>query len=110
MRDRTLYLKDILRAIDSIDSFTAGMDYGEFVGDDKTISAVIRKLEIIGEAVKQLPEDMLLRHPEIPWKLVTGMRDKLIHFYFGVDPHLVWQTISKRLPALKAVVMHEINE
>jgi uncharacterized protein with HEPN domain len=110
VRDRSLYLKDILHAIDSIDSFTAGMDYVSFVGDDKTVSAVIRKLEIIGEAVKKLPEETLLRHPEIPWKLIAGMRDKLIHFYFGVDPHLVWQTIRKRLPALKTVVSQEISE
>lgn len=105
MRDRLLYLKDILNAIESIEAFTAGMDYDAFVVDDRTMSAVIRKLEVIGEAVKQLPEDILLQYPEIPWKRIAGMRDKLIHFYFGVDPHLVWQTIRNRLPALKEVVV-----
>ncbi len=110
MRDRLLYLKDIFHAIESIETFTAGMDYDAFVADDKTQSAVIRKLEIIGEAVKQLPEDILLLHPDIPWKRIAGMRDKLIHFYFGVDPHLVWQTIRKRLPELKAAVAEGLLE
>lgn len=109
MKDYSLYLKDILNAIESIEEFTAGMDYDAFVADDKTMSAVIRKLEIIGEAVKQLPEEILLQHPEIPWKRIAGMRDKLIHFYFGVDSHLVWQTIRNRLPALKAVVVSRLQ-
>lgn len=104
MRDYALYLKDIFQAIESIEVFTTGMDYATFVADDKTMSAVIRKLEIIGEAVKQLPEETRLKHPEIPWKQIAGMRDKLIHFYFGVNAHLIWQTIHNRLPALKAAV------
>lgn len=83
MRDRSLYLKDILQASESIAAFTAGMDYKAFAADDKTISAVVRKLEIIGEAVKQLPEEIRLQHPEIPWKQIAGMRDKLIHFYLA---------------------------
>jgi uncharacterized protein with HEPN domain len=110
VRDRSLYLKDIFHAIESIEAFTAGIDYDAFVADDKTISAVIRKLEIIGEAVKQLPEDIILRHPDIQWKRIAGMRDKLIHFYFGVDPHLIWQTIRTRLPELKTVVEISLQE
>jgi uncharacterized protein with HEPN domain len=105
VRDHSFYLKDIFHAIESIETFTAGMNCDLFVADDKTLSAVIRKLEIIGEAVKQLPEEFLLLHPDIPWKQIAGMRDKLIHFYFGVDPHLVWQTVQKRLPELKAAVV-----
>lgn len=104
MRDRMLYLSDILQAIESIESFVAGMDFETFCADDKTASAVIRKLEVIGEAVKQLPEESRQRYPDIPWRQIAGMRDKLIHFYFGVDPHLVWQTVKLRLPALKATV------
>jgi uncharacterized protein with HEPN domain len=67
-------------------------------------------LEIIGEAVKQLPEEVFQRHPDIQWKRIAAMRDKLIHFYFGVDAHLVWQTIQTRLPELKSVVMVELRE
>jgi uncharacterized protein with HEPN domain len=73
-------------------------------GIDKTLSAVVRKLEIIGEVVKQLPESYTQQHSTIPWKQIAGMRDKLIHFYFGVDPLLVWQTVQNRLPELKAAL------
>jgi len=77
------------------------MDYQSFLHDDKTQGAVIRKLEIIGEAVKQLPTEFLENYPHIPWKQIAGMRDKLIHFYFGVDTNLIWRTIRTRLPELK---------
>jgi uncharacterized protein with HEPN domain len=101
MRDHTLYLKDILAAIESIESFIAGMNLDTFYTDDKTTSAVIRKLEIIGEAVKQIPEELRQKHSRVPWKEMAGMRDKLIHFYFGVDHQLVWKTITERLPQVK---------
>ena len=104
MRDHTLFIQDILLAIERIESFISGMDYDAFVDDDKTLSAVVRKLEIIGEAVKQLPESFTQQHKNIPWKQIAGMRDKLIHFYFGVDPLLVWQTVQNRLPELKASI------
>jgi len=99
-RDYTLYLKDILNAMESIQSFTANMEYEEFSRDDKTSSAVIRKLEIIGEATKKIPAVLRKQHGEMPWKEMAGMRDRLIHFYFGVDYELVWETIKKRIPDL----------
>lgn len=101
MRDYTLYLKDILAAIESIERFTAGMDLDAFQVDDKTTSAVIRKLEIIGEAVKQIPDEIRQRYTQVPWREMAGMRDKLIHFYFGVDYRLVWKAIKERLPQVK---------
>jgi len=101
MRDYSLYLKDILAAIESIENFIAGMDLDTFRVDDKTNSAVMRKLEIIGEAVKQIPDDIRQDHPQVPWKEMAGMRDKLIHFYFGVDYRLVWKAITERLPYIK---------
>ena len=107
MRDHNLFIQDILLAIERIESFIGGMDYDAFVADDKTLSAVVRKLEIIGEAVKQLPESFMQQHPTIPWKQIAGMRDKLIHFYFGVDPLLVWQTVQNRLPELKATLSEQ---
>jgi len=101
MRYYSLYLKDILAAIESIEDFIAEMDLEAFQDDDKTNSAVMRKLEIIGEAVKQVPDEIRQEHPQIPWKEMAGMRAKLIHFYFGVDHHLVWKAITERLPHIK---------
>ncbi len=101
MRDYRLYLKDILDAMESIEVFVRGMDQEAFQKDDKTASAVIRKFEIIGEATKQLPDQICRQHPEVPWAEMAGMRDRLIHGYFGVDYELVWRTIKERIPKVK---------
>ncbi len=101
MRDHRLYLKDILTAMESIEAFIYGINFKEFQADDKTASAVIRKLEIIGEAAKYVPDEIRRSYPDIPWKEMAGMRDKLIHFYFGIDYQLVWKAIKERLPKVK---------
>ena len=110
MRDYTLYLKDILAAIESIEGFVEGMNLEAFQADDKTTSAVMRKLEIIGEATKRIPDETRQKHPHIPWKEMAGMRDKLIHFYFGVDYLLVWRTIKERLPQVKQEIQKILQE
>lgn len=108
MRNSRLYLEDILAAIECIEVFIGDMGLETFKADDKTSSAVIRKLEIIGEAAKRVPDELRQIHPQIPWKEMAGMRDKLIHFYFGVDYELVWGTIKRRLPEVKQWIK-EIN-
>lgn len=104
MRNNRLYVKDILTAIESVEVFVKDMDFESFKDDDKTISAVIHKLEIIGEATKNIPDKIKVRYSSIPWKEMAGMRDKLIHFYFGTDYELVWKTIRKRLPEIKPLI------
>ncbi len=89
MRDYSLYLSDILKAFEAIEIFVDGQSFEDFKKDDKTSSAVIRKFEIIGEAAKQVPENVKQKYSSVPWKEMAGMRDKLIHFYFGVNYELL---------------------
>jgi len=100
-RDITLYLKDILQAIDSIEKFVKDMNFEEFKNNDLVSSAVIRKFEIIGEASRNIPKEIRKKYPDIPWKTMIGFRDKLIHFYFGIKYELVWKAIKVNLPELK---------
>lgn len=95
------YLEDILDAIEKIKKFIKGMQFKQFVEDDKTIFAVIRALEIIGEAAKKIPKDIKAVYPEIPWREIAGMRDKLIHDYVGVDHEVVWKTINEDVKNLE---------
>lgn len=100
-RDFRLFVKDIISAMDSIEKFVSDMTIDEIEQDDKTSSAVIRKFEIIGEATKQIPDALRSRHPEIPWRRMSGMRDRLVHAYFGIDYKLVWDAIKVEIPNLK---------
>ena len=100
-RDQMLFLEDILEAIERIEEYIQDMDFESFASDKKTFDAVIRNLEVIGEASKNISTAIKDENPEINWRGIAGMRDKLIHGYFGVDPEIVWETIQKRLPELK---------
>jgi len=109
-RDYNFYIKDILQSILQIESFVEGLRYEEFLKDDKTASAVIRKLEIIGEAAKQVPTRMRQTHPKLPWTEMARMRDKLIHGYFGVDHEIVWKVVKERLPEVKTNLKKIIDQ
>ncbi|MEM2914433.1 MAG: DUF86 domain-containing protein [Candidatus Bathyarchaeia archaeon] len=95
------YVEDIIGAMEDALSFVEGMDYDDFAKNKRTLYAVIRAIEVIGEAVKKIPISVRKRYPEIPWKDMAGMRDKLIHEYFGVDLRRVWKTVKEDIPNLK---------
>lgn len=99
-RDYLNYLADIHATMGKIPAFVAGMTYEQFAADEKTVFAVIRALEIIGEATKKVPQAVRNRHPEIPWKRMAGMRDRVIHGYRGVDLAIVWETATRTIPEL----------
>ena len=110
MRDYSLYLKDIIDAMEAVEKFIEGMDFPAFQSDDLISSAVIRKFEIIGEAAKHIPDDMRIKYPRIPWREMAGMRDRLIHFYFGIKYDLVWHTIKDIIPNVKPLLKEIIDE
>lgn len=102
-RNLALYIRDILENMQDADDFVKDFSYEAFVSDKKTFNAVVRAIEVIGEAVKNIPDDVRTRYPGIPWREMAGMRDKLTHFYFGVDREAVWLAVKERMPAIRSV-------
>lgn len=109
-RDYRLYIDDILEAIGSIEGYVIELTFEEFIRDKRTVDAVIRNFEIIGEGAKHIPEKVRRRYTEVPWKAMAGMRDKLIHEYFGVMLDVVWETIKERLPEVKPLIENVLKE
>lgn len=103
-------LDDIRRSMEFARSFISIITYDEFQNDEKTQYAVIRCLEVIGEAMKRLPQDFRDRHPNVPWKMMTGMRDRLIHGYDVVDSDLVWIAVSKSIPPVLKEISSLIDQ
>jgi uncharacterized protein with HEPN domain len=104
------YLTDILESIANIREFTRGLTCSEFTADKKTNLAVIRCLEVIGEATKKIPADLRSQQPSLPWAEISGMRDKLIHDYFGVDLEIVWTTVENDLGLLEQSVVEILRK
>ncbi len=94
-------LKDIKEAVIRIEKYAADIEYAEFLEDIKTQDAVVRNLEIIGEAVKNISADFRKKHKEVEWKNIAGFRDKMIHHYFGINWEIVWDVIKNKLPELE---------
>ncbi len=103
-RDPTLRLEDIRTACAKIRRWTAGLDFARFVADDRTFDAVLRNLEVVGQAVKHLPDHLLRQYPEVPWRNIAAMRDVVIHGYFGVDAEIVWDVVCNHIPKLLETV------
>ncbi|MBM4017845.1 MAG: DUF86 domain-containing protein [Planctomycetes bacterium] len=99
-RDCDVYLQDILEAREKIGAYVGGMSRDALAADGKTLDAVVRNLEIIGEAAKNVPEAVRAAHPEVKWKRITGLRNILAHQYFGVDLDIVWDVVRNKVPAL----------
>ena len=105
-RDDIVYLYHILESIELIEQFVEGIDIGDFIDNKMIHSAVIRQLEIIGEASRLISDDLKNKYTAIPWRIMSDMRNVLIHEYFGVDLAAVWDTVKNDIPRLK----HDINE
>ena len=103
-RDYNLYIDDILEAISKIEEYTGQLDFDKFSKNSMTIDATVRNFEIIGEAVKHISSDIKKQHPDIPWKVMAGMRNKLVHEYFGVDKKVLWKTIKEDIVPVKSLI------
>ena len=108
-RDYRVYLEDILEAIDKIRTYTVGMSAGTFAADSKTLDAVLRNLEVIGEAVKRVPDEVRSQHRHVEWKKMAGLRDILIHHYFGIDADIIWDVVHNKLPELERQIRDAVK-
>ena len=104
-RKKDIYLLDIIDEISEIESFTRDIDFEKFRNDRRTIRACVSCLIIIGEASKYLPDELKASNSEIPWKKIIGMRNKLVHHYFGIEVSVLWETIRNDIPFLRERVM-----
>ena len=105
-----LYIEDVRDSIAKIEKYTMGLDFNTFVKDEKTIDAVVRNLSIIGEAVKNFPDELKSKYPQVPWKEIAGTRNKTIHEYFGIDEDILWKTIKEDLPPFKKQISEIIKK
>lgn len=109
-REYKLFIQDILDAIRDIERFVGTMDFNEFSNDEKTRSDVVWKIEVIGEATKNIPKDIRAKYANLPWKEMAKMRDKIAHFYFGIDNNIVWKVVKNRLPEIMPKVERMLAE
>jgi uncharacterized protein with HEPN domain len=103
-RDWRLYADDIIESCGKVRRYVAGMSYDTFLADERTRDAVIRNLEVIGEAAKNLPDDVVANAPDVAWRKIRGMRDVIAHGYFGLDTMVVWDTARTKLDELEVAV------
>jgi uncharacterized protein with HEPN domain len=103
-RGAKLYLADIETALGKIEQYTNGLSFEQFASNGQVIDAVVRNFEIIGEAVRNIPKETTMAHSDIPWEKMIGMRNKVIHEYFGIDEEILWKTVKEDLPVFKGKI------
>ncbi|MCX6814984.1 MAG: DUF86 domain-containing protein [Candidatus Aenigmarchaeota archaeon] len=109
-KEYRIYLEDILSCIGNIEEYSKGLSFSQFSKDQMRIDAVIRNLEIIGEAVKKLPDEFRKDYRDVEWAKISGLRDILIHEYFGVNLEIIWDVVSNKIPDLKKSVKKIMTE
>lgn len=110
LREYKIYLQDILRSISRINKFITNVSFDDFEKDEKTIDAVVRNLEIIGEAVKNIPEEIRKEYKDIEWRKIAGLRDILIHHYFGINLPIIWDIVTQKIPPLEKQIQSIVKD
>ncbi len=110
MRNYRLYLKDIVEAMGAAQTFVEGIGFDAFAADDKTASAVVRKLEIIGEATKNVPKTIRQEYPQVPWRQMAGMRARILPVYFDVNDAIVWEVVTELIPPLQPIIAQILKD
>ena len=109
-RDYKVYLEDIMEAIAKIERYIANLSFEEFIKKEMVIDATVRNFEVIGEAVKRIPENIKRKYPDVEWKKIAGLRDILIHEYFAIDLEILWDIIKNKLPEFKRNISKILEE